>query len=187
MLLAERLNKSIKTTDKIKGFSLMELVIVLLIVGIMAIFALPFYQSTPNINMQADELAADILYTQSLSMSTGQPHHLKYLTNTTYEIRNITTGNVVKNVTFQPGISIKLNGFLGYHLIAFDGLGMPYLNEPIIFSNQFGPAYVHMAAAYIELTDTAGNFATDYIMTTTGFVYVYYGTYQAGFNSNFWN
>lgn len=72
------------------AFTLVELVVVILLVGILAIAIYPRFSAPPiTVGAQADQLAADIRYTQSLSLVRGERYCLYWGTsNSSYQIRS---------------------------------------------------------------------------------------------------
>lgn len=119
-----------------RGFSLLELVIVLLLVSILAVFAAPRITSTQTILLPAlaDRLIANIRYTQSLSMSRGQRYRLN-LTGNTYQITDMAGVAIVQPMTAStaaisttPATLSNFNPPLVNSYVAFDGKGVPYVS-----------------------------------------------------------
>ena len=77
-----------------RGFTLVELVVVLLLIGILAFFVLPrTSQNTLELSSQAEQVATDIRYAQTLSMTRGaalgsQGRYCIFFTATGYQYRN---------------------------------------------------------------------------------------------------
>lgn len=116
-----------------RGFTLLEMVIVLLILGIMAAAAIPTLPgSAINVSAEADRLAADLLYTQSLAITSGQRYFWIRTAATTYQIRNSSgvaityPGTGSTTVTLNSGISFSTITNLPSNLVQFDGKGQPY-------------------------------------------------------------
>ncbi len=122
---------------KKSGFTIIELVIIITIISIVATYALMKFPSTPGINVsaQAQQLANDIRFTQTLAMTSGQDYYLK-ITGSTYQIlsasgtpQTFAFGNITTRlntgITFGNYLATLPNG-----LIAFDALGIPYTTNP---------------------------------------------------------
>lgn len=74
-----------------RGFTVVELVVVLVLVAILALAALPrFSQSVIELSGEAEQLAADIRYAQTLSMARGQ-RHCVFFSGNTYQFRTLDT------------------------------------------------------------------------------------------------
>ena len=82
------------------GFSAFELVLVLVMVGLLAVFALPRVFTTESITLPAAaaRLAASIRYTQSLAMSRGQRYRINF-TGATYQITDMGGAPIVQPLT----------------------------------------------------------------------------------------
>ena len=115
------------------GFTLIELSLVIIIISIISAVALLQMSPATNINLgaQANQLASDIRYTQSLSMNKDQRYYLSKTSSNTYQILNaggtaviLPMGNTT--VTLNSGISFGTLTNLPNNLIAFDGKGAPY-------------------------------------------------------------
>jgi prepilin-type N-terminal cleavage/methylation domain-containing protein len=111
------------------GFTLTELVMVMVVIAIIAAIALPRMGNDPVlVSTQAEQLAGDIRYVQSLSMSQGQRYLLRVLSSTTYELE-VKGGaqiphptGIASPIAFGSAITANPNNFI----IGFDGLGIPY-------------------------------------------------------------
>jgi prepilin-type N-terminal cleavage/methylation domain-containing protein len=118
--------------NKHAGFSLIELIMVLIILSVVMINVYVNWPgATLNVRGQADRLADDIRYTQTLSMSQGQRFRLVKTSSTTYQITNSAGTAIIMpsggtSVTLGTGISFGALTNLPNSLIAFDGKGAPY-------------------------------------------------------------
>jgi len=119
---------------KMQGFTLIELIIVLILMSILAVWTVNQWPGlTLNLPTQAQQLANNIRYAQSLSMSTDQRYRLVILSSTTYQLTNssgtaviMAAGNTI--VTLNSGITFGTLTNLPNNLVAFDGQGIPYVN-----------------------------------------------------------
>jgi len=118
--------------SKQTGFTLIELVIVIVLLGILSTgiyFNWP--GATINLGGQVNQLADDLRYTQSLSMTTGSRYRLVKTSATTYQIVN-SAGTAIKlalgntTMTLNSGITFGTLTNLPNNLVTFDGLGVPY-------------------------------------------------------------
>lgn len=115
-----------------KGFTLVEFVIVILLVTILSVMVVFSWQgSTITTEGQAQQVANDIRYAQSLAMTGGQRYRWVRVSATTYQVQNnsgtpvmlalgSTTGTLSSGATFAAFTNLPSN------LIAFDGQGTPY-------------------------------------------------------------
>ena len=133
--MVQRITSSFQQRGRFRGFSLVELVTVLVIVGILAVFAAPRLFTVQSITLPAvaAQLVANIRYTQSLSMSQGQRYRINF-TATTYQITDM-LGGTVQPSTPSTGTALvsvlpaALNGYnppLTLNYVAFDTKGVPY-------------------------------------------------------------
>ena len=116
------------------GFTLVELVIVIILLGILAFTALPRDPGRSiDLGSQADQLASDIRYTHSLSMTQGT-RHCVYLdtAQARYQIRKSSCATPVAHpATGSSGYIVLSNvamvaANISGDLIEFDGKGRPY-------------------------------------------------------------
>jgi len=118
------------TTER--GFTVVELVVILVLVALLAFAVIPRYQDKGAINVSAlaEQLASDVRYTQSLAMTSGQHNRINLVT-ASYQITTSTGVPVAHPATGSSAaislsnVSLTLSGLAnGY--IAFDGKGIPY-------------------------------------------------------------
>ncbi len=132
-----------------RGFTLVELTVTLVVVAILAVAMLPRSPERQiNLSVQADQLASDIRYTQSLAMTHGQRFRINF-NAASYLIDNLTgvpavihphTGTAAA-ILLGNGITLATtNAF-----IVFDGRGTPY-NTAVL------PGTLLAADAIITLT-----------------------------------
>lgn len=134
--MLRRESSSFQRRGRIRGFSLFELVAVLVIVGILAVFAMPQLMTTQSITLPAlkAQLVANIRYTQSLAMSRGQRYRINF-TASTYQITDMGGAPIVQPSTASTApISVSPATLSGYNppltgnYVAFDGKGAPYVS-----------------------------------------------------------
>lgn len=120
------------TSYQQKGFTIVEMLVVIIIATILASFASIRWSTNTNLNAQAQQLAADIRYVQSLAMTHGERYRLTLTAPNTYSI-STTAGSAVPNTvthsnstTFDTGIVFGTINGLTNNVIAFDGRGSPY-------------------------------------------------------------
>ena len=122
-----------------RGFTLREMVIVMVLVGIISAIALPRMANDPMLlSTQVEQLAGDIRYVQALAMTQGQRYRLN-LTATGYTLTLADAGGTLvphpvtgstAQTNWNSGISITLPPTnLPNSLVAFDGRGVPYTDN----------------------------------------------------------
>ena len=118
------------------GFTVLELVLVILVVGVLAVFAAPRLFTVESITLPAAtaRLAASIRYTQGLAMSRGQRYRINFAANT-YQITDMGGAPIVQPLTASTAaVSLApatLSGFnppLTGGYLAFDTKGTPYVD-----------------------------------------------------------
>lgn len=116
----------------IQGFSLVELVILILIISVLAVVInITWPGSSLNLGAQTSQLASDLRYTQTLSMTRGQRFCLK-ISGSTYQVINSGTSTAVylgsgkTTTTLDSGISFGTLAPSGAALYIYDGDGIPY-------------------------------------------------------------
>lgn len=104
------------------GFTLLELVFVLVIVGVIAAVAVPKWSSNAHLGLGAEQLAQDIRYAQALSMSRGGGYTIVRTASDTYRVDGNTT--VLEDVSITPLFNIL-----------FDKNGLPPATTTISLSD----------------------------------------------------
>ncbi len=117
------------------GFTLTEVVVVIVVIAIISVIALPRMGNDPIlVSTQAEQLARDIRYVQTLAMTQGQKYLIDFPSNTNYEFRD-SLGAVVRHpldgslaITLGGGVTLALQLPLAPvgNAIGFNGLGVPY-------------------------------------------------------------
>ena len=118
------------------GFTLIELIIVIILTAIIAAYASSRWTNTVDLNAQAQQLVADIRYTQSLAMTKGERYRLTITTSTNSYAISSTSGSAVNNTVTNNPITYLANGITfstisglaaaSPYYIAFNGYGVPY-------------------------------------------------------------
>lgn len=112
-----------------RGFSLVELIVVMMLMTIVGMFA---YMAWPkddfDVSAQAESLASDIRYVQSLSVAKNERHRVDFTNPAQYRILD-GSGTLVLipsvNATVVPfKAGITHNTTINY--LVFDGRGIPY-------------------------------------------------------------
>jgi MSHA pilin protein MshC len=118
------------------GFTVLELALVLVMVGVLAVFAAPRLFTAQSITLPAvaAQVAASIRYTQSLAMSRGQRYRINFAAGT-YQITDMGGAPIVQPLTASTAaVSVAPATLTGFNppltggYVAFDGKGQPYVS-----------------------------------------------------------
>lgn len=118
------------------GFTLVELVVVILVITILAA---AFFPRLPGGGIAAataaQQVAADIRYTQNLSMTQGEKYRFTITSTTTYTISRVSNGALQMHpVTGLTTTTLPTNFTFGTlvnlpsSILTFNGKGVPYTN-----------------------------------------------------------
>jgi MSHA pilin protein MshC len=153
-----------------KGFTLIELIVVIVIMAILSIFIFPsLIHRNINVAAQADQLVSDLIYTRTLSLTSGERYHWVKLSANTYQIQNSSGNPIVYPGTGLNTISLSSNITFGTlsnlpnSSVAFDGKGTPYVDNVT-------PGTILTSLATIALTDGSST-KTVAITPSTGWIY----------------
>lgn len=164
--MGRRATPSLRQRGRRNGFSLLELVTVLAIVGVLAVFVIPRVTTTQAITLPATaaQLAASIRYAQSLSMSRGQRYRINFAA-ASYQVTDMGGAPVVQVTTSTAPVSVAPATLGGYNppltgnYLAFDGKGVPYVD-----------ATTALAATVTVTLTSGGDTGTVVIAPETGHV-----------------
>jgi MSHA pilin protein MshC len=101
----------LQVLDNCRGFTLVELIMVVVLIGILAVSVVPRFMDTSAISLQggAALVAADIRYSQELAMSTHSPKTITFTTNDTFYTVNSQTMNLPSRVSISSGATFTFN------------------------------------------------------------------------------
>ena len=136
--------------QKKSGFTLIELVMIIVILGILALTAVPKATTTSSIRLQAacQKIASDLRYAQEMSMAQQVRFGISFdPVNESYFVYrvNIATKVIDPQTRNDFDISfIQLNEFKGIDIAStnfsnkmeFDSIGAPYDGNGVILSSQ---------------------------------------------------
>jgi len=121
--------------QKKNGFTVIELLIVIVLISIITVIAVPRWITSPSLDAQTHQLLNDLRYTQMLAITHGQRFRVNFTLPNSYGITNL-SGTAVSNpstggntVILVDGVTISNLTNLPNNLIAFDENGIPYSNS----------------------------------------------------------
>ncbi len=116
------------------GYSLIELLVVLVLVSIFAVMVVPRWTATPNLAAETELLLSHLRYTQTLALTQGQGFRLNFTLPHTYgmtrlngeSVPDLNTGH--ETITLSSGVTMTLSNNLPNSLLSFDPKGAPYVD-----------------------------------------------------------
>jgi prepilin-type N-terminal cleavage/methylation domain-containing protein len=148
--------------NKKQGFTLIELVMIIVILGILALTAVPSATTTSSIRLQAacQKIASDLRYVQEMSMAQQVRFGISFDPATeTYFAYRVTIATKSINPQTRNNFDISfttLNEFKGIDIsstnfsnkVEFDSIGAPYDGNGVILSSQGVITLQAQAGAY---------------------------------------
>ena len=129
LIYSDQVNTTAPLVSTQRGFTLVELVTVLIIVSLLAVTAISRWSATPfNLSAQAEQLLGDIRYVQTLSMTHGQRYRINFAADR-YWFSNLDGSILVPHPASNNTNTLMVNGVsLSFtnSLLVFDGNGAPY-------------------------------------------------------------
>jgi len=148
-------------TVRIRGFTLLELVIVLVILGTLAAFAIPRFSPSDNtVAAQADRLARDLRHAQALALNQGRTLDFYVQSATTYRVTF--GGSTITDPATMQAYLVTLDNSV---TLTGTDTGFDSLGRPVAAGSLLG------AARVFTLTGSSRT-ATVNLSPVTGFVTV---------------
>ena len=103
--------ENLQVATSSQGFTLVEIIMVVVLIGILAVSVVPKFMDTSAISLQggAAMVAADIRYTQELAMSTHAPKTITFTTSDTFYTVVSQTMNLPSRVSISSGATFTFN------------------------------------------------------------------------------
>lgn len=130
---------------KIKGFTLIELVLIILIVGIISLVAVPrFNLKEAKVGTLARKIVSDLRYAQNLSITKETRHGIIFTTNSYTLFKNDNTATPARDPLKGGNFQVNMNGdFAGVSLstgltggvVKFNAIGAPLDNNGVLLSS----------------------------------------------------
>src|SRR3989338_6899129 len=125
-----------KITEKNLGFTLIEIIMVLAIIGLIALVTLPIYQQIKpgiTLNSQTRDIVSDLRYAQQLSVTEQINYSVVFdSVLSKYSIINNSSGTTLKTQNINPLISIESITGLTADTVTFNVTGASLESGSII-------------------------------------------------------
>ncbi|MDP2920818.1 MAG: type II secretion system protein [Candidatus Omnitrophota bacterium] len=136
--------------EKIKGFTLIELVMLMVIIGILALVAMPKATTGSVVRLEAScqKIANDLRYAQEMSLAQQVRFGISFdPVNEAYFVYRVNTGTKARDPQTRNDFDVSfatLNEFKGIDLVStsfsdkmeFDSTGAPYDGNGVVLSSQ---------------------------------------------------
>lgn len=146
----------------VSGFTLIELVMMIVIIGIVALVAMPKTTADPSVKLEAacQKITLDLRYAQAMSLAQQVRFGISFDPATeTYFVYRVNIGTVARDPQTRDNFNVSfvtLNEFKGVDIastnfsnkIEFDSSGAPYDGNGVILSSQGVITLQAQAGAY---------------------------------------
>ncbi len=142
-----------------RGFTLVELIIIITVAGILAVFAIPS-SSSGDVDNAARQVMTDLRHAQSMASTTTRTHRFRNTNNHTYQVIDTTTNQPIlsphTNQSYNVDFDTYYDGvtFGGNYQVDFDAAGAP------------------TAGTTSLIVQGGGRTKTIIVTATTGFIYI---------------
>lgn len=133
-----------------RGFSLLELVMVLTLMGILVVLAGPRWPGRVFLHAQATQLAQDMRYTQALAMTQDKAHTIQWVSADSYGIVDSEGNQIAPYPLVLAGVVIE-----SFSISFNDSTGAPASSYPPVSMSREGETI------HVTVTDLTGTVMVD--------------------------